>query len=106
MRRTGTRYTQTLHRIRLRLYGSNQQVPDVTVRWEDYLPDPDVKTTHNDWYAQAWETLFGDLRFGKPTENSSEEAAITEITDKPVDDATTADIEVAKKPQLKPAMGI
>ena len=53
VRRTGTRYTQTLHRIRLRLYAPNQRVPDVTVRREDYLPDPEVKTTHNDWYAQA-----------------------------------------------------
>ena len=34
VRRTGTRYTQTLHRIRLRLYAPNQRVPDVTVRRE------------------------------------------------------------------------
>ena len=51
--RTGTRHTQTRHRIRLRLYAPNQRIPDVTVRAEDYLPDPEVKTTHNDWYAQA-----------------------------------------------------
>ena len=64
VRRTGTRYTQTLHRIRLRLYAPNQRVLDVTVRREDYLPDPEVKTTHNDWYAQAWETEFGEVLFG------------------------------------------
>ena len=62
VRRTGTRFTQTLHRIRLRLYAPNQRVPDVTVRREDYLPDPEVQTTHNDWYAQAWETEFGIRR--------------------------------------------
>ena len=33
-------YTQTLHRIRLRLFAPNERVPDVTVRREDYLPDP------------------------------------------------------------------
>ena len=55
IRRTGTKYTQTLQKIRLWLYAPNQRVPEVTVRGEDYLPDPEVKTTHHDddWYAQA-----------------------------------------------------
>ena len=61
VRRTGTRYTQTLHRIRLRPHAPNQRVPDGTVRREDYLPDPEVKTTLNDWYAHAWETEFREL---------------------------------------------
>ena len=64
VRRTETPYMQTLHRIRLRLYAPNQRVPDETVRRDDYLPDPDVKTMHNDWYAQAWETEFGEVLFG------------------------------------------
>ena len=96
VRRTGTRYTQTLQTIRLRLYAPNQRVPDVTVRWEDYLPYPENKTTHNDWYAEAWETEFGEVLFGTPSENSIEEATITEITDKTEDDATTTENEVAK----------
>ena len=96
VRRTGRRYTQTLQRIRLRLYAPNQRVPGVTVRREDYLPNPEVKRTHNDWYAQAWETEFGEVLFGTPTENSTEEATITEITDKIEDDATTTENEVAK----------
>ena len=70
VRRTGTRYTQTLHRIRLRLYAPNQQVPDVTVRGDDYLPDPEVKTTRNDWYG---EVLFGTL-----TEKTEDDAVTTE----------------------------
>ena len=61
VRRTGTRYTQTLHKILQGLNAPNQRVPDVTVRREDYLPDPEVKTTHNYWYAQAWETEFGEI---------------------------------------------
>ena len=96
VRRTGTRYTQNLHRIRLRLYAPNQRVSDVTVRRENYLPDPEVKTTHNDWYAQVWETESGAVLFGTPTEISIEEATITKITDKTEDDATTTENEVAE----------
>ena len=51
--------TQTLHKNRLRLYAPQHRVPDVT----DYRPDPEVKTTHNDWYAQAWKTEFGEVPF-------------------------------------------
>ena len=96
VRRTRTRYTQALHRFRLRLYAPNQRVPDVTIRREDYLPDPEVKTTHNDWYAQAWETEFGEVLFGNTTENTTEEASVTEIANKTEDDATTTENEVAK----------
>ena len=65
--RTGTRNTQTLQRIRLRLYAPIQRVPDVTVRKEDYLPDPQVKATQENWYAQAWETDFRKVLFGNTT---------------------------------------
>ena len=51
IRKLGTRYTQTLHRIRIRPYVPDQRLPDVTVRSNDYLPDPDVKVSHNEWYA-------------------------------------------------------
>ena len=67
-------YTRTLHKISLNLFAPNQQQkPDVTVRREIYLSDPELKTTHNDWYAHAWETEFGDVLFGTPTKNSSKE---------------------------------
>ena len=92
VKRTGTRYRQTLHRIRLRLYAPNQRVPDVTVKMEDQLPDPEVKTTHDDWYAQAWETEFGKVLFGTSTENDNEEATITEVQ---TEDGTTTDHETA-----------
>ena len=87
VRRTGTRYTQTLHRIRLKLYAPNQRVLDVTVKVEDQLPDPEVKTTHDDLFAQAFETEFGEVLFGTSTENDNEEGTITEIQTK--DGATT-----------------
>ena len=86
VRRKGTRYTQTLLRIRLRLYASDQGIPDVTVKVEDQLPDPEVKTTHQDWYAPTWETEFEEILFGNASKKENEEATITEV---PIDDATT-----------------
>ena len=38
-RKNGTRYTQTLHRIRIRPYVPEQRMPDVTVRSNEYLPE-------------------------------------------------------------------
>ena len=33
---------------------------DVTVRSNEYLPDPDIKVSHNEWwYAASWEMEFG-----------------------------------------------
>ena len=88
VRRTGTRYTQTLRRIRLKLYAPNQRVPDVTVKVEDQLPDPEVKTTHDDWYAQAWEIKFGEVLLGNSTEKENEEATIMEVQ---TEDGTTTE---------------
>ena len=93
--RTGTRYTQTIHKSRLRLYAPNQRVPDVTVTGEDYLPDPKVKITYDDWYAQAWETEFGKVVFGKPTENETERT-VTEIMEPTESNATELENEVVK----------
>ena len=84
---TGTRYTQTLYRIRLKLYAPNLRVPDVIVKMVDQLPAPGVKTTDVDWYAQAWETEFVEILFGNASEKETEETTITEV---PIDDVTTA----------------
>ena len=56
VRRTGTRYTQTLQRIRLRLYAPNQRVPDVTVRREDTFQIQRLKQP----------TMIGTRKLGKP----------------------------------------
>ena len=37
----------------------DQRLPDVTVRANEYLPDPDVKVSHNEWYAVSWVMDFG-----------------------------------------------
>ena len=59
IRKLGTRYTQTLHKIRIRPYVPDQRLPDITVRANEYRPDPDVKVSHNEWYAVSWEMDFG-----------------------------------------------
>ena len=33
-------------------------MPDVTVRANEYLPNPDVKVSHNDGFAVSWEMDF------------------------------------------------
>ena len=83
IRKLGTRYTQTLHRIRIRPYVPEQRLPDVTVRTNEYLPDPDVKVSHNEWYAVSWEMDFGkQIDEIEPTRNAgnSQQTAAQEMT--------------------------
>ena len=47
----------------------------------DRLLDPEVKTTHEDWYAQAWETEFGEILLDKYAESQPEQATTTDKTD-------------------------
>ena len=56
---------------------------------EDQLSDPEVRTTHDDWYAQAWETGFGEILFGKSPEKDNEESTIKV----PIDDGTATESE-------------
>ena len=51
IRKIGTRYTETLNRIRIRPDVPGQRLPDVTVRSNEYHPDTDDKVSHNEWYA-------------------------------------------------------
>ena len=95
---------KTLHRFRLRLYAPKQRVPDVTVRREDYFPDPEFKTTHNDWYAQAWETKFGEVLFGTHTENSRRSYSHRNHRQHE-DDATTTENEVVKTATIENSDG-
>ena len=92
IRRLGIRYTQTLHRIRIRPYVPKQRLPDVTVRTNDYLPDPDVKVSHNEWYAVSWEMDFGkqidEHEPSKSTENNRH-TEIQEVTNMNDEDTTS-----------------
>ena len=59
IQKVGTRYTQTLHRIRIRPYVPEQRMSDVTVRANEYLPDPEDKVSHNERYTVSWQMDFG-----------------------------------------------
>ena len=90
IRKVGTRYTQTLHGIRIRPYVSEQRVPDVTVRANEYVPDPDVEVSHNEWYAVSWEMDFGkqiDKHQSSANAERNQQAIIQEVTNS--HDATT-----------------
>ena len=79
IRKLGTRYTQTLHRIGIRPYVPEQRMPDVTVRANEYLPFPDVKMSHNEWYAVSWEMDFGKQIGEHETSNNTEQNQQVEI---------------------------
>ena len=83
IRKVGTRFTQTLHRIRIRPYVPEQRIPVVTVRANEDLPDPDVKVSHNEWYAVSWEMDFGkqiDEHESPKSAVRSQQVIIQEVT--------------------------
>ena len=91
IRKLGTRYTQTLHRIRIRPYVPEQRLPDVTVRADNYLPDPDVKISHNEWYAVSWEMDFGkqiDESESRENENNHQQPVTQEVANTQDEPAT------------------
>ena len=91
IRKLGTRYTQTLHRIRIRPYVPEQRLPDVTVRANDYLPDPDVKVSHNEWYAVSLEMDFDkqiDEHETSESTRNNHHKEIQELTNTNDDDTT------------------
>ena len=57
---------------------------DVTVRPEVQLPNAEVKTIQDDFYAQVLETEFDEVLFGNSTETQPAEATIAEVTDENV----------------------
>ena len=68
-----------------------QRIPDVTVRANEYLPDPDVKVSHNEWYAASWEMDFGKQIDEHETSEKSEnnQQATTQRATDAHDETTT-----------------
>ena len=63
---------------------------DITVRANEYLPDPDAKVSHNEWYAVSWEMEFGiqiDEHETSEIANNNQQVVIQEVTK--THDATT-----------------
>ena len=82
IKKTGTRYSQMLQVIQIRPYVSEQRIPEVTVRSNEYLPIRDVKKLLNEWYATSRIMNFG---------NQLEIAAMTEamVTTEPTETQKT-----------------
>ena len=90
IRKLGTRYTQTLQKIRIRPYVPDQRLPDVTVRANEYLSDPDVKVSHNEWYAVSWEMDFGkQIEEHELTANAERDQHVVIHEDTNTNDETT-----------------
>ena len=91
IRKIGTRYTQTLHRIRIPPYVPEQRTPDVAVRANEYLPDPHVRVSHNEWYAASWEMDSGkQIDEHETSENASNShQTVTQNMTKMNDETTT-----------------
>ena len=65
-------------------------MPDVTVRANEYLPDPNVQVSHNEWYAVSWEMHFGkqiDEHESPTNAEQNQQVVIQEVTNS--HDATT-----------------
>ena len=59
-------------------------MPDVRVRSNEELPDPDVKVSHNEWFAVSWETDFGkqiEEHETSKTTNNNQQTVTQEVTD-------------------------
>ena len=77
-----------------------QRVPDVTVRANEYFPDPDVKVSHNEWYAVSWEMDFGkqiDEHESPTNAERNQQVVIQEMTNSY--DATTTQQESDNQPE-------
>ena len=58
VRKIGTKKTQILHRMRLRLFTPQQPIPDIPVTPREWQPDPEIITKQDDLYARAWECEY------------------------------------------------
>ena len=63
VRRLGTNKTQLLHRIRLRKFTPQAPLADIFVRETDWQKDDQMIVSHDDLYAQSWNTNFGPNPF-------------------------------------------
>ena len=63
VRRLGTKKTQLLHRIRLRKFTPQAPLADILVRETDWQKDDQTIVSHDDLYAQSWNTNFGPNPF-------------------------------------------
>ena len=70
VRKIGTNKTQVLHRMRMRQFTPRQPPADITVKPQEYKPDPEVSLHHDDLYARAWEYDYDQPIFDIENDNA------------------------------------
>ena len=60
VRRVNTKFTQILHRIRLRRWVPKNPIQDIRVKENEWVEDTGIAVAQDDLYAISWETNFGD----------------------------------------------
>ena len=63
VRKSGTDQTKVLHRLQLRLFIPKKPIPSVQTASQKSKSDPEVMNKHDDLYAKAWESEFGNPIF-------------------------------------------
>ena len=71
VRRLGTNKTELLHRIRLRKFTPQAPLADIFVRETDWQKDDQMIVSHDDLYAQSWNTNFGPNPFEESLREST-----------------------------------
>ena len=71
VRRLGTNKTQLLHRIRLRKFTPQAPLADIFVRETDWQKEDQMIVSHDDLYAQSWNTNFGPNPFEESPHEST-----------------------------------
>ena len=69
VRKTGTKKTQILHRMRLRQFTPRQPLSDIPDTQSEWQPDPEVVITHDDLYTRVWECEYDEPIFDSDYNN-------------------------------------
>ena len=69
--KTGTNKKQVLHRMRMRPFTSHQPPPDIQFGPQEWKPDPEVRSKHDDLYAIECECENEKLVFDRKNSNAT-----------------------------------
>ena len=101
IRKLQTKYTQILHRIRLKPCPTDKPLPDKHILPKDYIPDKEVDVFHDDLYAQTWQSNSEDFA-ETPSTSYQKEPTITipESPEEQLAEKDTLTLDPEAPPQL------
>ena len=71
VRKSGTKKTQVLYRMKMRQFTPGQPPADITVKPQEYKSDPEVSLNHDYLYARAWECDYEQPIFDAENDNEA-----------------------------------